>query len=72
MSFSDLGFFEWMQSLVDNVVYSLQTGDIFEILYHFFIVSVVSGLAALFLYIMYSKFKHYVLVDLGHHKWLIK
>jgi hypothetical protein len=72
MTFSDLGFVEWVRSIIDNIVYSLQTGDIFEILYHLMIVCIISALAALFLYIMYSKFKHYMLVDLGHHKWLIK
>ncbi len=72
MTFSDLGFFEWVRSIIDGVIYSLQRGDVMEILYHFFIVSIISSLVALFFYIMYSKFRHYMLVDLGHHKWLIK
>lgn len=72
VTFTDLGFFEWVRSVVDSIGYSLETGNIFEIAYHIMIVSVISGLGALFLYVMYSKFKHYMLVDLGHHKWLIK
>lgn len=72
MGFSDLGFGEWVRSLLDGIVFSLQTGNIVDVVYHFVIVSVISGLISLFLYIMYSKLKHYILVDLGYHKWLIK
>ncbi len=72
MTFSDFGFFEWLQSIYNGVVNTLQTGDVKEIMYHFMVVTVISGLIAMFLYIMHNKFKHQILIDLGDHKWLIK
>jgi len=72
MSFSDLGFFQWLKSIYDGFILTLQRGDTREIAYHFFIVFVTSSLLALFLYIFNNKLKHYLLIDLGFHKWLIK
>ncbi len=72
MTFSDFGFFEWLQSIYDGTVNTLQTGDVKEIMYHFMVVTVISALIAMFLYVIYNKFKHKILIDLGYHKWLIK
>jgi hypothetical protein len=48
------------------------TGSIVSSLQQIYIVFLISVPLSLLLFIMFTKYRHYLLVDLGHHKWLIK
>jgi hypothetical protein len=53
----------WIQSNFNTLVQSLN--DIFNI----FLISVP---LSLLLYLIFAKYKKWIVVDLGNHKWLIK
>jgi hypothetical protein len=37
-----------------------------------YIIFLISVPLSLLLYMVFSKYRHYILIDLGFHKWLIK
>jgi len=56
----------------DQVVQTLGTENINKTIQDMYVVFLISVPLSLLLYLIFSRYRHWLLVDLGNHKWLIK
>jgi hypothetical protein len=61
-----------VEILIKKFIPDYGTQGILASLQQIYVIFLVSVPLSLLLYLMFSKYRHYILVDLGHHKWLIK
>lgn len=58
--------------LIEKFIPNYEQQGLLGSIQQLYIIFLVSVPLSLLLYLMFTKYRHYMLVELGHHKWLIK
>jgi len=57
---------------IDAIATALNIEDINKTIQDMYVVFLISVPLSLLLYLIFSRYRHWMLIDLGNHKWLIK
>lgn len=69
-------FYFWVYNLFNIIVEKIidlpKMPDLIQIIQDFYLPVLISIPLSFLLYLLFHKYRHWILVNLGEHKWLIK